>query len=293
MSLRNMISSDYTSSVRFYSNCASIVGPTGVRGLAGTAANTGATGPAGPVGTAGATGATGPVGTAGATGPVGPAGPAGTAGEAGATGPAGATGTVGPVGTAGATGATGPAGTAGAVGTAGPAGSTGAVGATGPVGTAGPTGTPGPTGEMGPAGAAGATGEMGPTGEAGNFAGTNYRSFTAFNYLQPNGTPYYNANENGTELGTFIHSAGVLIVHLGVAYLYSGAPLGVTINIVDFFDNVLATVYLDETAEGLTITESTIYVSTFTTQAVKVILNADSISGLNSVQIRAITLGFA
>jgi len=199
----------------------------------------------------------------------------------------GPTGARGLAGTAVNTGATGPAGTAGAAGGTGITGNTGPTGTTGPAGT---TGNTGPTGETGPVGP---TGPTGPTGEVSNFPGTNYRSFTAFNYLHPNGTPYYIANESGTEFGTLIHSAGVEIVHLGVAYFYTGAPLGVTINIVDFFDNVLATVYLDETAEGLTITESAISVGTSTTRAVKVILNADSISGLNSVQIRAITLGFA
>jgi len=93
-----MISSDYTSSIRFYSNCANLVGPTGPRGAAGAMANTGATGPAGATGAMGATGPAGDIGPTGLTGPTGPTGDMGATGDIGPTGLTGPAGDIGPTG---------------------------------------------------------------------------------------------------------------------------------------------------------------------------------------------------
>ena len=223
MSHRNMISSDYTSSIRFYSNCANLVGPTGPRGAAGAVANTGATGHAGSMGPTGAMGATGPAGD---------------------------------------------------------------IGPTGPTGDMGATGSVGPTGDIGP------TGPTGPTGPASNFPSTNYRSISMFNYTQNNGTPYYTISATGAELGTLINTPGVDIVYLAAAYFYVGTPTEVNITIVDFANNVLATVPLDSVATDATVSESIISVSTATIRAVKVLLNG-TVSDSNYVQLRTISFGFA
>ena len=149
---------------------ATMIGPAGPKGDAGTA---GATGPAGPKGDAGAAGATGPAGpkgdagTAGATGPAGPKGDVGTAGADGAAGPQGPAGVAGPAGSKGDAGAAGADGAAGPQGPAGPKGDAGAAGATGPAGPAGAAGAAGAQGAAGPAGPAGADGAKGDTGPAG------------------------------------------------------------------------------------------------------------------------------
>lgn len=113
----------------FWSQLASLLGPTGAQGPQGSDGSNGAQGPQGPPGPPGSQGIQGPAGAAG------PQGPAGAKGDTGDTGPQGAQGP------AGATGPQGPAGADSTVpGPQGPAGAAGATGATGATGAQGPTG---------------------------------------------------------------------------------------------------------------------------------------------------------
>ncbi|MGW4603716.1 hypothetical protein ACWENS_10645 [Streptomyces sp. NPDC004532] len=107
------------------------------------------------------------VGPAGATGPAGTDGAQGPKGDTGAQGPAGADGAQGPKGDKGDTGDQGPQGLQGIQGPKGDQGDPGPAGAKGDTGDQGPQGLQGIQGVKGDTGAQGPKGDTGATGPAG------------------------------------------------------------------------------------------------------------------------------